>query len=67
MIGGILQAIGLMKEGIIAKWQGILIIIGLLLLINPDIELISSVGATLMCIGYIPWGIKEFNKSRKNE
>ncbi|MGB5500686.1 MAG: hypothetical protein WBM77_17270 [Maribacter sp.] len=58
MIGGILQAIGLMKEKVIAKWQGTLIIIGLLLLINPDIELISTVGATLMCIGYIPWGIK---------
>jgi len=62
MIGGILQAIGLMKEKIIAKWQGIIIIIGLLLLINPDIELISTVGATLMCIGYIPWGIKELKQ-----
>jgi len=29
IIGGILQAIGLMKEGIIKKWQGILIIVGL--------------------------------------
>lgn len=59
MVGGILQTIGLMKEKIIAKWQGTFIIIGLLLLINPDIELISTVGATLMCIAYIPWGIKE--------
>jgi hypothetical protein len=62
MIGGILQAIGLMKEKVIAKWQGIMIITGLLLLINPDIELISTVGATLMCIGYIPWGIKELKQ-----
>ncbi len=62
MIGGILQAIGLMKEKVIDKWQGILIIIGLLLLINPDIELISSVGSALMCIAYIPWGIKEGKK-----
>lgn len=61
MVGGILQAIGLVKEKIIAKWQGVLIVIGLLLLINPDIELISSIGAALMCIAYIPWGIKEFN------
>lgn len=59
IIGGILQAIGLMKEKVIKKWQGTFIIIGLLLLINPDIELISSVGAALMCIAYIPWGIKE--------
>jgi len=60
MIGGILQVIGLIKEKVIAKWQGMFIMVGLLLLINPDIELISTVGATLMCIGYIPWGIKEF-------
>jgi hypothetical protein len=62
MIGGILQAIGLIKEKVISKWQGVSIIIGLLLLINPDIELISTVGATLMCIGYIPWGIKELKR-----
>lgn len=62
VIGGIVQAIGLMKENIIKKWQGISIIIGLLLLINPDIELISTIGSALMCIGYIPWGIKELNK-----
>lgn len=62
MIGGFLQTIGLMKEEIIAKWQGILIIVGLLLLINPDIELISSIGALLMCIGYIPWGRKELKR-----
>ncbi|NND79739.1 MAG: hypothetical protein HKP42_03245 [Maribacter sp.] len=65
MIGGILQTIGLIKEKVIAKWQGIFIILGLLLLINPDIELISTVGATLMCIGYIPWGIKEFKLNQK--
>lgn len=62
IIGGIVQTIGLLKEGIIAKWQATLIIIGLALLANPDIELISSVGATLMCIGYFPWGIKELRK-----
>ena len=66
IIGGILQVIGLMKEGVIQKWQGILIIIGLLLLANPDIELISSIGSALMCIGYIPWGIKELKKPVAN-
>jgi len=65
MIGGILQTIGLIKEKVIQKWQGILIIVGLLLLINPDIELISSVGSAMMCIGYIPWGIKELNKKER--
>lgn len=63
VIGGIVQVIGLMKENIIQRWQGILIIVGLLLLLNPDIELISSVGSALMCIAYIPWGIKELKKT----
>lgn len=58
-IGFILQVVGLIKEGLIPKLQGVTIIIGLLLLMNPDIEIISSVGATLMCIGFIPIGILE--------
>ena len=62
IIGGIVQIIGLMKEEVIQKWQGIFIIIGLILLLNPDIELISSVGSALMCIAYLPWGIKELKK-----
>lgn len=57
-IGAAIQAFGLMKEQIINKLQGACIIIGLLLLNNPDIELISSIGALLMCVGYIPWGVK---------
>ena len=58
-IGFIIQAIGLMKENIIPRWQGFCIITGLLLLINPDIEIISTLGATLMCIGFIPIGMRE--------
>jgi hypothetical protein len=57
-IGAGLQAFGLMKEKFISKWQGICIVTGLLLLNNPDIEFISSVGALLMCAGYIPWGVR---------
>lgn len=59
VIGGIMQVIGLMKENVIQRWQGIFIIAGLILLLNPDIELISTVGSALLCIAYIPWGIKE--------
>jgi len=62
MIGGIIQTIGLLKEKVIQKWQGAFIILGLLLLINPDIELISSIGSLMMCIANIPWGIRELKK-----
>ena len=63
IVGGVIETIALMKEQVIQKWQGYLIIIGLLLLINPDIELISSIGSVFMCIGYIPWGLQEFKRS----
>jgi hypothetical protein len=57
-VGAAIQVLGLFKEKFISKWQTICIIIGLLLLNNPDIEFISSIGALLICAGYIPWGIR---------
>jgi hypothetical protein len=57
-VGASIQALGLLKEKFISKWQTACIISGLLLLNNPDIEFISSIGALLMCAGYIPWGVR---------
>lgn len=58
-IGFIIQIAGLIREKVIPRWQGLTIILGLLLLINPDIEIISAAGALLMCIGLIPIGVRE--------
>jgi hypothetical protein len=57
-VGASIQALGLLRERFLSKWQTACIVTGLLLLNNPDIEFISSVGALLMCAGYIPWGIR---------
>lgn len=57
-IGASIQALGLLKEKFISRWQTLCIISGLLLLNNPDIEIISSIGALLMCSGYISWGVR---------
>ena len=57
-IGFILLAVGLIQQQAVPKWQGICMIAGLLLLLNPDIEIISSVGALLMCLGFIPVGTR---------
>ena len=65
-VGAAIQALGLMKEKFISKWQGVCIIVGLLLLNNPDIELISSTGALLMCAGYIPFGLKILQNKKGN-
>lgn len=58
-IGVILQAVGMLRDEVIPRWQCYTIIAGLLLLLNPDIEIISSAGAVLMCIGFIPLGLRE--------
>ena len=57
-VGAAIQALGLLKERFISKWETVCIGTGLMLLNNPDIELISATGALLMCGGYIPWGVK---------
>lgn len=59
-IGAVIQIIGLLKEQFISNWQGAFIIAGLLLLNNPDIDLISTIGALMMCAGLIPWEFVHF-------
>lgn len=58
-LGFSLQALGLSRAGIIGRHQATVIIVGLLLLLAGDIEVITSVGALLMCIGYIPLGVRQ--------
>ena len=65
-VGAIIQFIGLIKEHRIKLWKGIISIIGLLLLNNPDIELISSIGTIFMSIGYMSLGISEIKQNKEN-
>lgn len=65
-LGAIIQTIGLMKEKVVFKWEGILIIVGLALLNNPEIELISTFGSILMATGYTSWAIREFRGSENH-
>ena len=58
-IGFILQAIGLAKAGVIGRGQAALIVVGMATLFVGDIEIISAFGALLMCLGYMPMGVKE--------
>lgn len=59
-IGAAMQIIGLIIDHRLNPILGTITIIGLLLLNNPDIEIVSSVGTSLMCVGYIPLGISVF-------
>lgn len=58
-LGFAIVTVGLARARVIGRWQAAAIVIGLLLLNNPDIEIVSTAGAVLMCIGYIPLGIRE--------
>jgi hypothetical protein len=40
-------------------------IIGLALLNNPDLDLISTIGGILLCVAYVPLGVTFLGKSCK--
>ena len=57
-LGFVVQGIGLYISRLIPRWQSITIIIGALLLANPDIDLISLAGSIILTIGMLPLGIQ---------
>lgn len=58
-LGFALQAVGLWRARVIGKQHAAILVIGLSLLLAGDIEVITSVGTVMMCIGYVPLGIRE--------
>jgi hypothetical protein len=62
-LGFLVQGVGLYISRVIPRRQSIPIIIGALLLANPDIDLISLIGSIILAIGMVPLGI-EIIKSR---
>lgn len=67
-IGFIVQAFGLFKSKILAKWQSILFLIAMLFIGTPDgAEIFNLTAAILMAIALLPYGLKLIaNKSSKN-
>ena len=57
-LGAIVQMVGMMKEGMVSRMSGVVAIVGLAILNNPDIDIVSSVGALLMCLTYVPLGAR---------
>jgi hypothetical protein len=57
-LGFAAASVGMLRARLIPRWQGGAQIVGLLLLVNPDIEIISVAGSALMCAGYLPVGWK---------
>jgi hypothetical protein len=57
-IGAIIQMVGLVREKKVSRALGIVGITGLVLLNNPDLDLVSTVGGVLLCAAYIPLGVR---------
>lgn len=60
-IGFALQAVGLILARAIPRRQSVLLLIGSVLLANPDIEIISLIASVLLAIALIPLGIQIIN------
>lgn len=58
LIGCTIQGVGLFLTRVIPRWQSISIIIGSLMLVNPDIDLINLFASIFLMIGLIPIGIQ---------
>ena len=56
-IGFIIMSVGLILSGQISTWQGVMVIIGMVFMINPDIDLLSLIGSCFMLIGFGSLGI----------
>ena len=56
-IGFIILSIGLILSGAVSMWQGVTLIIGMLFMINPDIDLLSLIGSCFMLISFGSIGI----------
>lgn len=57
-IGFLIQGIALYQSRFIPRWQSILIVIGSLLLANPEIEIVNLIASCLLLISFIPYARK---------
>jgi hypothetical protein len=56
-VGFILQTIGLVRSKTISRWQSVPMLVGSILMANPDIDIIGLVATIFLGIGFIPYAI----------
>jgi hypothetical protein len=58
-IGFGIQAIALLKDKSIARWQSLLFLVGVLLIATPDgVEIVNLTASVLLTIAFVPYGIQ---------
>ena len=62
-IGAIIQMVALIREKKVSRALGIVGITGLVLLNNPDLDLVSTIGGVLVCAAYIPLGVRSLQRT----
>ena len=61
-LGYVFIAVSLVRSNHVPKWQSVLLIIGSLLLANPEIQVINFIASFFLAAGLIPYSIKLFKQ-----
>lgn len=64
-IGFIVQTIGLVRSNEIPRWQSVPMLIGSILMANPDIDIIGLVATVFLGIGFIPYAVQLAQNANK--
>jgi hypothetical protein len=63
-VGFAIQAAALIKTNTLPRWQGILFLIGALLVATPDgLEIINLSASIMLAIAFVPYGVKVIAKA----
>jgi len=62
-LGFILQTLGLVRSNLIPRWQSIPMLVGSLLMANPDIDLVGLVATIFLAIGFFPYAFQLFRSA----
>ena len=58
-IGFAIQAVGLLRSNVIARWQSALLLIGVLFVATPDgAEIFNLTASVMLAIAFVPYGIR---------
>lgn len=67
-IGFAIQAVALLKTGMLPRWQSALFLVGVLLVATPDgLEMVNLTASILMAIAFIPLGVQLIGCSLKGK
>jgi hypothetical protein len=56
-LGFIVQMIGLVRSNLVPRWQSVLMLVGSILMFNPDIDIIGLAATIVLGLGFIPYAV----------